>query len=70
MSGSTTTATPTLHVNNIFGSPATSLLGIGALLSGAGQQLATTGIPSTPVGWFSFGLSMLTGLYGLFLKSN
>jgi hypothetical protein len=60
--------TPTLHPANITGSPTTTFLGLASLFQGAGQMLATNGLPTNTVGWVVFGLSGLAGLFGILGK--
>jgi hypothetical protein len=42
---------PNFHVDNVLGSPGTTLLGAGWLLNMVGAQLVNNGIPTTPLGW-------------------
>ncbi len=62
--------TPLISTSNIFGSPASSIAGIGILAMGASQYLSQMGTPTTTAGWFTFGVTMLSGLTALMTKSG
>lgn len=56
---------PLLSTQNVTGSPGTTALALGY----AGTfltQLATAGLPATPVGWVGIGANLLVTLLGLF----
>ncbi len=50
---------PNFHLDNVLGSPGTTLLGAGWLLNTVGGQIMTNGVPVTPAGWVGMGLNVL-----------
>lgn len=58
MSGAPPADQPSFHVNNVMGSPGTTLLGVGWLLNMVGGQLVTNGLPVTPAGWAGLAINV------------
>lgn len=62
--------TPLIATSNIFGSPSSTIAGVGIIAMGASQYLSQMGTPTTSVGWFTFGVTMLSGVAAMLAKGG
>ena len=62
--------TPLISFSNIWGSPSSSIAGVGILAMGASQYFNSVGTPKTGTEWFMFGVTMLSGFATLMTKSG
>ena len=69
MSGTRLTAEqPALHTDNITAHPGSTWAGVGVVLTGVAQAVASGGVPSSVAGWLVLGLQVGAGVLGMLGK--
>ena len=50
---------------NVTAAPHSTMLGLASLFTGLAPMLASASLPTSPVGWASFGVGLLGALFGV-----